>query len=348
MSQLVIHNRTWHHWLPLPVAITLAVSLLLLSAASPAHAQSTIHVVQPGDSLSVIAVSYGVTMRELAAANGININDEILIGQQLTIPGGAGGTSSWANASTGNTVTVGRGDSLSSIAAMYGMTVQELMDLNGLANPNYVWVGQQLQVVGSGVSGSMTTAVAAPAASTASSAIYHVVQPGDSLSTIAAYHGVSLQSLMDTNGLWDPNHVQVGQRLQIVGGSQPVANSAYAAPTGQKRIVVDLSDQTLTAWQGDTVALYTSISSGTWANPTITGWFKIDRKYPVQRMIGPGYDIPDVPYVMYFWDGYAFHGAYWHNNFGVPMSHGCIHVRPGEDQWLYNWADAGTDVFVTW
>jgi lipoprotein-anchoring transpeptidase ErfK/SrfK len=102
----------------------------------------------------------------------------------------------------------------------------------------------------------------------------------------------------------------------------------------------------LTAWQGNTVVLNTIISSGTAATPTVTGSFRIGNKYPAQRMFGPGYDIPNVPSVMYFWQGYAFHGAYWHNNFGTPMSHGCVHLTPGEAAYLYNWADVGTEVYV--
>ena len=322
---------------------TLLAVALVLTTMTTLFAQSTVHVVQPGDSLSVIAARYGVSMSALASANGISNNDHVWVGQRLTIPGASGGNS-WSSASSGSTITVGRGDSLSLIASMYGMTTQELMDLNGLTNPNHVWIGQRLRVRG----GSSTAQRAAAPVQSSSSTIYHVVQPGESLSAIAAYHGISQQAVMNANGLYDPNHVWVGQRLQIIGGRQPSSNQAYAPPTGRKRIVVDLSDQTLTAWHGNSVALYNNISSGTAATPTITGYYKIDRKYTSQDMSGPGYYVEDVPWVMYFWGGYAFHGAYWHNNFGSPMSHGCVHLRPGEAQWLYNWAASGTDVFVNW
>lgn len=322
---------------------TLFAFILSFFMANSALAQDSVHVVQPGESLSVIAVRYGISMAELASANGINNTNHVWVGQQLTIPGSGGGSSGWSGEGTGNSVTVGRGDSLSLIAAMNGMTVQELMDLNGLTNPNHVWIGQQLQVRGGGVASQPSVSAAA-----SGNTIYHVVQPGDTLSAIAAYNGVTLQALMDANGISNPNNVRLGQRLTIVGGTQPSINNAYAPAAGNKRIVVDLSEQTLTAWYGDTVALYTNISSGTNASPTVTGYYRIDRKFPTQRMTGPGYDIPDVPYVMYFWQGYAFHGAYWHNNFGVPMSHGCVHLRMGEAAWLYEWADVGTDVYVNW
>lgn len=330
----------------------LIVALVLaFQMGTPAKlwAQAPVHVVQPGDSLSAIAVRYGVSMSALMASNGIGNSDYVEIGQRLTIPTGNGeySYSGYSSASTATgTVTVGAGDSLSLIAAMHGMTVQELMTLNGLTNPNHVWIGQTLYV--SGNSSSTGATAGASSAINSSNGLYHVVQAGESLSSIAAYHGVSQQAIMDANGLYDPNRVQLGQRLYIVGAQQRSANYTYAPAAGQKRIVVDLSDQTLTAFYGESVALYTSISSGTWATPTITGYYKIDRKYPSQRMFGPGYDIPNVPWVMYFWDGYAFHGAYWHNNFGAPMSHGCVHLRPGEAEWLYNWAAPGTDVYINW
>jgi len=322
--------------------LLLFVASLFMTTSPRLYAQAADYVVVPGDSLSAIALRHGITMSELSAANGISNRDHVWVGQRLTIPGAT--YSRRGDGGVGTTVTVGRGDSLSLIAAIHGMSIQALMELNGLTDPNNIWLGQQLRVNAS--AGAAPQPVAA--AQSSGDLIYHVVQPGESLSGIAAYHSVTTQSILDANGLWDPNHVQAGQRLTILGGRQAAANILYAPPTGQKRLVVDLSDQTLTAWQGESIALYTKISSGTWETPTITGYYKIDRKYPSQRMTGPGYDIPDVPYVMYFWEGYAFHGAYWHNNFGTPMSHGCVHLQPGEAEWLYQWAERGTDVYVNW
>jgi len=102
----------------------------------------------------------------------------------------------------------------------------------------------------------------------------------------------------------------------------------------------------LTAWQGDVIVMQTNISSGRSATPTVTGRFKVYSRYTSQRMTGPGYDLPDVPWVMYFFSNYAIHGAYWHDNWGTPMSHGCVNMRPGEAGMLYNWAPNGTEVYV--
>ncbi len=120
-----------------------------------------------------------------------------------------------------------------------------------------------------------------------------------------------------------------------------------AAPAdGLRRIEVSLSDQTLTAWQGDVVVMHTQVSTGRPATPTVLGQYAIRTKLPSQRMRGPGYDLPNVPSVMYFFAGYAIHGAYWHNNFGQTMSHGCVNMRLDEAEALYAWADIGTEVSV--
>ncbi|MGE5251028.1 MAG: L,D-transpeptidase, partial [Bacteroidota bacterium] len=56
--------------------------------------------------------------------------------------------------------------------------------------------------------------------------------------------------------------------------------------------------------------------------------------------------LPNVPYTMYFYKGYGLHGTYWHNNFGTPMSHGCVNLRIEDSKWLYNFASVGTTVNV--
>ena len=65
-------------------------------------------------------------------------------------------------------------------------------------------------------------------------------------------------------------------------------------------------------------------------------------------MSGPGYYLPDVPYVMYFYQSYGLHGTYWHSNFGQPMSHGCVNLPTPEAEWFFNWAEVGTPVHVQW
>lgn len=115
-------------------------------------------------------------------------------------------------------------------------------------------------------------------------------------------------------------------------------------------IDVDLSSQTLNAYEGNELVFTTRISSGTAEFPTVTGMFRVWLRLESQTMNGAllGYDyyLENVPYVMYFFEDYALHGAYWHNNFGYPMSHGCVNLSPADARWLYNWSAYGTVVNV--
>lgn len=119
---------------------------------------------------------------------------------------------------------------------------------------------------------------------------------------------------------------------------------------GEPWIDVNLTTQTLTAYSGNQVVFNTLVSSGLWQFPTVTGQFRIYVRYELQDMNGYllGYDyyIKDVPYVMYFYEDYALHGAFWHNNFGQPMSHGCVNLSVADAEWLYNFAGIGTLVNI--
>jgi len=116
------------------------------------------------------------------------------------------------------------------------------------------------------------------------------------------------------------------------------------AVSGQKWIEVDLSEQKLTAWEGDKIFFETPISSGKWY-PTPTGEFSIWSKFKYTKMeggirgTGTYYYLPNVPYTMYFHNGFGLHGTYWHNNFGNPMSHGCINLPTLAAEKLFWWAD---------
>lgn len=114
----------------------------------------------------------------------------------------------------------------------------------------------------------------------------------------------------------------------------------------EKWIQVDLSKQRLIAWEGTTPVYAVTVSTGKSATPTRIGTFAIQTKYPSVRMAGPGYDVSNVPHTMFYQGGYAIHGAYWHNRFGTPVSHGCVNVAPNHAQRLYEWASVGTPVIV--
>ena len=126
-------------------------------------------------------------------------------------------------------------------------------------------------------------------------------------------------------------------------------------PLEKKLIEVNLTTQILTAFEDDKQVLKTTISSGIPNGPrgkdglstkTPQGEFRILEKDPAKHM-GNGnlfadaddYELPGVPWTCFFTaQGHAFHGTYWHENFGVPMSHGCINMRTEDAKWLFRWA----------
>jgi lipoprotein-anchoring transpeptidase ErfK/SrfK len=111
----------------------------------------------------------------------------------------------------------------------------------------------------------------------------------------------------------------------------------------EKWIEVDLAKQQLTAWEGNKIVRQFLVSTGRWG-PTPPGTFHIWYKTRSQRMtggskaLGDFYDLPNVPNNMFFNGPIAIHGAYWHNNFGHPMSHGCVNEPLADAAWMFEWA----------
>ena len=121
---------------------------------------------------------------------------------------------------------------------------------------------------------------------------------------------------------------------------------AITVGDGVRWIDVDLTNQMVHAYEGDTIVNSFVVSTGTWLTPTITGRHKIYVKVRMQDMSGPGYYLRDVPWVMFFSGDYGLHGTYWHNNFGTPMSRGCVNLTIDDAAWLFSWASVGTVVNV--
>ena len=120
-----------------------------------------------------------------------------------------------------------------------------------------------------------------------------------------------------------------------------------------KWVNVNISQQVVTAYEDGTPVKVTLASTGTVKNPTEPGVWKIYYRLPKQDMDGGSlaagdyYNLKDVPWVQYFhMSGEALHGTYWHDNFGRPMSHGCVNLSIPMAEWFYNWAKIGTVVYV--
>lgn len=130
--------------------------------------------------------------------------------------------------------------------------------------------------------------------------------------------------------------------LAQTDSGQKVLGTTNAAGE-EKWIEVSLDEQKVRAWEGNKLVMEFPISSGLWA-PTPKGTFNIWYKTRSQSMVGGSqdlgtyYNLPNVPNNMFFYQGYAIHGAYWHNNFGHPMSHGCVNSPLASAAQIFDWA----------
>jgi lipoprotein-anchoring transpeptidase ErfK/SrfK len=162
-------------------------------------------------------------------------------------------------------------------------------------------------------------------------------------------YGVAMDDIVALNGITNPDLLYVGQELTIpaAGLYTPGAAEAPAPPTtAGKSIVVSTQKQRIYAYENGQLVHSYLVSTGLPDTPTVLGDFKVYVKHTATNMRGPDYYLPNVPYTMYFYQGYGIHGTYWHNSFGRPMSHGCVNLPTPEAEWFFNWADVGTPVRV--
>jgi len=253
------------------------------------------------------------------------------------------------------THTIAWGESLGSIASRYNMSLEALAQANAITNPDLVYSGQVLVIVpGSGVS-DVSESSSGDYRGSIYSSVTHIVQPGDTLINLGVTYNISWLQIAQANSITDADRVLPGVELIIPGGEVlPGADHSFvtapAAPEARRgvgrEIIVDLSDQRIYAYEDGALVRSVIVSTGLPATPTVQGDFTIQRKYVAQTMTGPGYYLPDVPWVAYFYAGYALHGTYWHENFGQPMSHGCVNLPTPEAEWFYLFADHGTPIHV--
>ena len=243
-----------HMRLRLFLLISVSVgALLALPAAASAY---FVHVVAPGESLSSIAAQDGLTVDQLAAANGLSPNAELPAGSTVQIPPQQSGVSVTAAPSSTGSASAGDGDSdaddagssaapsgsyvvqpgdtLSAIAARAGMTVNQLAALNGL-NPNaYLISGTAIRLPGAPA----TVYASSDTGSSSSAGGSYVVQPGDTLTAIAARAGMTVNQLAALNGLNPNAYLISGTAIRLGGSGSPefvsagTSSSASGQPVG--------------------------------------------------------------------------------------------------------------------
>ncbi|NTU78962.1 MAG: L,D-transpeptidase [Chloroflexales bacterium] len=184
--------------------------------------------------------------------------------------------------------------------------------------------------------------------------VYLPEQTNSFLASQAATRGFPIDTL-DEMQLSD-----LGRQLAQVRGinsapvSQLAGTLAWSPSIWERRIEVNLSEQWLSAYEGDLLVFRAPVATGRDGFNTPVGDFAIYSKYDMQTMsgcmAGECWTVPNIPWVQYVVGGVALHGTYWHNahGTGVRMSHGCINLRVDDAQWLYGWADIGTRVIVSY
>ena len=286
------------------------------------------YVVQPGEHLTGLAAKFGLTREALAAANGISPSSLLYVGQVLNIPP-AGSTPVPTATPTRQPTPLATRTVLASATTS-----------------------------GSATASSAGTPGLAEATAQPGKAVKYVVQSGDNLSSIALKFNTTVTELIKLNGFLDGNFLEVGQIIEVVPGDPRTVRTITPTPQpsvpvgkyGPKWVDVNLTTQSMVVYEGQTPVLTSRVSTGLGRTPTVTGTYRVYLKYRSQTMrgtiLGERYEVPNVPDVMYFFSGYALHGAYWHNNFGRPMSHGCVNLPLGIAKQLFQWAPEGTIVMV--
>lgn len=313
-------------------------------------------VVNWGDTLFSIATRYGTTVNALLQANQLPNANVVYAGQRLIIPAGnsapapAGGSQAPTGGAT-SSYTVHPGDTLYSIASRFGTSVSALAQLNRLWNYNFIYTGQQLRVPGAKVvvAPKPPTPVNPPAnvnPVTDSNLSIKPNPPTDTNPPTNPNPVPKLSPLTDTIPP-TPNPPSSSSPVQPTPAPTPVAG----APSSGKWIDIDISKQTITAYEGSTAVKSVLVSTGVARHPTPVGKYAIYSKYSAVNMSGGTrgvdyYYLPNVPWTMFFVGGYAIHGTYWHHNFGHPMSHGCVNLSTADAKWFYDWAPKGTTVIT--
>jgi LysM repeat protein len=300
-------------------------------------------VVQLGENLFRLSLRYGTTIEAIQQANSLADEHSIYVGQRLVIPvSGQAPLSTASAATTGGAYVVQRGDTLIGIAWRYGLSVWDLMHANGLHGPHLVHAGQRLVIPGAGGSGPE------PVLETSDT---YVVQAGDTLTQIARRYRTTAFALAQRNGLVDPSSIRVGHVLQVprLGSERP------GGSPGQKRILIDLSEQHLYAFNGGELVYSFVCSSGRAPSYTRTGEFEVQSKIP--NAYGGAWDIWMPHWLGIYWAGSTENGIHalpimsngetlWAGYLGSPVSFGCIVLSTSDAASLYSWAAIGTRVSI--
>lgn len=212
-----MHTDFRKTFISLALIVPLVVGIALVAAPGASAESPIVHVVGWGDTMFSIANRYGTSVNAILQANNLRNANFIWVGERLMIPGTAL-PSRWSS----STYVVQAGDTLFSIATRNGMTVNALMQANGLYN-YWIYAGQTLRIPGPVAPQPIPQPMVRPQPQGA----YYIVRPGDYLSIVAYRFSSSVYSIQIANQLPNSSFIWVGQRLFIPGGVAPVNPPIY-------------------------------------------------------------------------------------------------------------------------
>lgn len=227
------------------------------SNSGNADSSNGYYTVQSGDTLSGIALKFSTTSSKLAQLNSISNPNLIYVGQKLLVSQSSTSSSNSSNQSnsssssmttdsaTAASYTVKSGDTLSTIASQHNTTVNQIVSLNQLSNPNLIYVGQVLKLKNNQTTNSSSATSSSTAATTAGT---YTVKAGDTLSAIASRYSTSSSTLASLNSLSNPNLIYVGQVLKVSSNASTSSSTSSSA----NNTVTTASSYTVKA--GDTLS----------------------------------------------------------------------------------------------
>ena len=339
--------------------VALLLSAIAFMSTGGSASATEEHIVQPGETLSQIAKQYGTTVESLQELNDLPDANYVWYGQRLLVDTEA--ATAPQREEEYQLYTVQPGDTLFRLAGKHGISLTRLMTINGFTSEEWLSLGQELLVPKALAPVPQTdfsvtdlhSATPVPEMKPGQTRLaVHTVQTGESISDIAELHEVNPGALarlneLQNNGTLEPGRVlriPTDNALELLEGMSQRLDRALYPTLSERWVEVDLNEQMAIAYEGARPVKVFVISSGFGDNPTITGTFRIWVKIAMQdmrggsRAAGDSYHVTEVKNVQYFFEDYAFHGTYWHSNFGTPMSRGCINLTEEDAEWLFDWA----------
>jgi uncharacterized protein YgiM (DUF1202 family) len=166
-------------------------------------------------------------------------------------------------------------------------------------------------------------------------------------------------SILETQTVLGQRWYRIGDSRWVIGTNVDVARvkaRPAAFRSDEKWVAVNLREQTIVAYEGDKPVYTALAATGLSGTPTVQGLFRTWLRLISGKMAGGSgslfYDLEAVPWTMYFYSGYALHGAYWHDAFGRPRSHGCVNLSLYDSWWLFKWSEPNGKnspaVYVYW